>query len=229
MFFPKLSNDERGEIAKQIAELIDAFTSEEGRLGNAPIPQDLELCESCREVILDLPREWKDLIKQGARIEQWRRPQATWYHQLRTVDREFGFARSIEVDGTAGRSHRVIEVVPSTVAHEFQDAVRFIDAEEPEEGPPANNPSAFLLYVPRYAFYGLATAGSSDPEKVDEITLVYPFFREQLPVPERKLGRASLTTLLGDLPDAFGASDLEPFWLHPLSSLHRLLRPKSFR
>jgi hypothetical protein len=227
MFFPKLSDDERGEIAKQIAELIDAFTSE-GRLGDAPIPQGLELCESCREVILDLPGEWKDLIKQGARIEQWRRPQTAWYHQLRTASEEFGFARSIEVDGPAGRSHRVIEVVPSAVAHEFQNAVRFVDAEEPEAGPPGSEPSVFLLHVPRYAFYSLATAGAVDPEKEgSKITLVCPFFRERLPVAEWK--QESLPALLDDLPDAFGASDPEPWWLYAFSALHRLLRTKSFR
>jgi hypothetical protein len=220
MLFPKLPDQERDEIAKQIAELIDAFTSG-GKLGGVSIPSGLELCESCPEVILDLPREWKGLVEQGARIEQWRRPQATWYHQLRTDDEEFGFARSIEVDGPAARNHRVIEVVPSTVAHEFQKAVRFVDAVESKDVPPGSEPSAFLLHVPRYAFYSLATAEATDPEKggLNKVTLVCPFFQKRLPVAEWR--QASLPSLLGDLPDTFGASDLERSRLPLLSRLLR--------
>ncbi|HEX7180912.1 MAG TPA: hypothetical protein VF756_03660 [Thermoanaerobaculia bacterium] len=220
MFFPSLSEGQRKEIAKQVAELIDAFTSE-GRLGGVPIPPGLELCESCPEVILDLPRDWKDLLKQGAGIEQWIRRQVTWYHQLRTATKEFGFARSIEMEGG---SHQVIEVVPSTVAHEFQKAAHFIDAEEPDAESPESRPSAFLLHIPRYAFYGLATTETTGIEKggLDKITLVSPFFHVQIPIAEWK--QASLLSFLYDLPDTFGVLDLKKSWLNLFPRLYHRLR-----
>ena len=223
MFFPSLSEEQRKDIAKQIAELIDAFTSD-GKLGGLPIPPGLDLCESCPELILDLPRAWKDLLEQGADPEKWIRQQVTWYHQLGTASEEFGFARSIEVDGPEGRSHRVIEVVPSTVANEFQKAVRRVDAEELDAGSLGSQLPAVLLHVPRYAFYGLATVAATGLEKagLDKIKLVCPFFYERLPVAEWT--QTSLLSFLSDLPDAFGVLELGRPWLRFLRNLLKRIR-----
>lgn len=203
MLFQTLTDEQKKDIACQIAELIDTFTSE-GKLGGATIPPGLSLFESCREAILDLPRQWAEILHatKSDRIEQWRRQKGvTWYHQLRAADEVFGFARSIEVNRPGGLDHRVIEVVPSTVAQEFQSALGDIDAEEPSDLGMGESP-AVLLHVPRYGFYGLAT------EEKNTITLTYPFFRERLDVGERRLERESLLTVLKRLPSTFGASGM---------------------
>gem|GEM_PF-6543902 len=200
MKFDELSDDAIASICRQIEALLDAF-SNRGRLGKTRLPKGLSLFESCREVIFDLPGRWADILReQGSDlIEQWRRPQVTWYHQLRTTYRSFGFARSIEVDGP--ERHRVIEVVPSTVAQEFQKAIRFVDSEESKNEPSGNEPTAVLLHVPRYAFYSLATRAT---EAKSKISMVYPFFRQRLGVKKRKLERESFIPLLEKLPSAFG-------------------------
>ncbi|MFY9823071.1 MAG: hypothetical protein WAM82_16940 [Thermoanaerobaculia bacterium] len=200
MLFPKLTEGQKREIARQVAELIDAFTNE-GKLGGAVIPSGLSLFESCRELILDLPRQWAEILRsqESDHIEQWRRPQVTWYHQLRTTGEVFGFARSVELNSSEGGGHRVIEVVPSTVAQEFQKAIDVSDAEESKNESAASESPSVLLHVPRYAFYGLAT------ETAGAVSLAYPFFREQFHVSEQKLERGSFINLLSGLPSAFGA------------------------
>jgi hypothetical protein len=200
MRFHELSSEAIASICRQIESLINAF-SNRGRLGKTQLPKRLSLFESCQEMILDVPKDWADILRgQGSDlIEQWRRPRITWYHQLRTTNRPFGFARSIEVDGP--EKHRVIEVVPSAVAQEFQKAIRFIDSKESKDEPSGSEPTAVLLHVPRYAFYGLAI-GTTEAE--GKVSLAYPFFRQRLGVAKRKLERESLIPLLESLPTAFG-------------------------
>lgn len=219
MLFSELSKEERKDIAQQVAELINAFTSD-GKLGGADIPPGLELCESCREVILDLPADWEDLFKPGTDIEQWIRGQMTWYHQLRTASEAFGFARSIEIEEG---HHRVIEVVPSTVAHEFTKAIRSINAEDP--GSPGRELPAVLLHIPRYSFYGLATVEAVGTEQGGwgTITLVFPFFHEQITMDLwMQMPLLLRDRLFGDLPDLFGKGS----WLNRFPGLSDLLKPK---
>jgi hypothetical protein len=203
--FTELSAEATDHIGHQIEALLDAF-SNRGRLGKTKLPRGLSIFESCRENILDLPEQWAEILRsqESDHIEQWRRPDATWYHQLRTNSKVFGFARSIVDDKLERGGHRVIEVVPSTVAKEFQKAIDIIDADPSENELTKRESTAVFLHVPRYALYGLATPAEG------AISLVYPFFRERLDVSEQKLGRGSFLTLLEHLPSAFGAINLEP-------------------
>ena len=88
------------------------------------------------------------------------------------------------------------------MAQEFRKAIRFIDSEESENEVPGNEPTAVLLHVPRYAFYGLAT---KTMEAESRVSLVYPFFHQRLGLSKRKLEREPFISLLKSLPTAFGA------------------------
>jgi len=216
MKFHELPTETTQDIAHQVETLLNAF-SNGGWLGRTPLPKGLGIFESCQEDILDLPEHWAEKLREeeSDNIEQWRRPQVTWYHQLRTTREVFGFARSIKQDSTEGGGHRVIEVVPSAVAEEFQKAIELIDAEPSESQPSKGEPTAFLLYVPRYAFYGLSTHTEDAEGAKSKISLAYPFFRKQHQS-ERKLGREPLICLLQTLPSVFGA----------VSSFERQDRPR---
>jgi hypothetical protein len=172
MRFAALTEEERTAIANRAAELIDTF-SQKDRFMGLVIPPNLMLCESCRELILDLPLEWADVLKSqdSDGIEQWRRNQATWYHQLRSEEETFGFVRSIEEPSPEGRTLRVIEVVPSAVASEFQATINRMDSDQEEAVSDEGEEPVVLLHVPRLRLYGLAV------HREERISWVYPFFR----------------------------------------------------
>ncbi len=230
MTFETLSDEVRKNVAAQVAALLKASAVWEATGTKRP-RENLKLRESCRELILDLPRDWQA----GGKLEAFVRPQRTWHHQLGSDTELYGYARTIQRGGESS-PHSLIEIIPSArVAAAVESGIQELDAEPQKlERVCARDAELSLLYVPRYDYHAFVPEPTSREEGGWELPGAYELAQQEAKPAvaaeaERAgqsagalLDRTKLVLRLATLPSAFGVDSRAPRLLQPVGFIDRL-------